>query len=91
MSALFTKKQREDPVRADLIRELVQVQEDIEDARKRFNQATEQELIEQTVFELSALQARYAYFLRLMREHDGIGDTAAEGGESSEACLEAAD
>lgn len=84
MSALFTKKQNEDPVRADLTRELQRVQTDMENARSRFNQATEQELIEQTVFELNALQARYTYFLRLMREYDGVDAERqpAEGGHS---------
>ena len=84
ISALFSKKQGEDPVRADLVRELQRVQLDMENARSRFNQATEQELIEQTVYELNAIQARYTYFLRLMREYDGVDpdQQPVEGGRS---------
>lgn len=81
MSALFSKKHQEDPIRVDLVRELNQVRLDLEDARTRFNQATERELIEQTVFELNALQARYTYFLRLMREHEGV-DAHQSSGEA---------
>ncbi len=69
MSAMFSKK-HSDPARLELIGELRRVQQDIEDARSRFNVVTEKELIEQCVFELNALQARYTYFLRLLREYD---------------------
>ena len=58
----------------DLKKELQQVQIDLENVRARFNQATEHELIEQAVFEMKAVQARYAFFLRQMREYQGIND-----------------
>lgn len=47
---------------------LRQTQVDLEAARVRFNMATQPELIEQCVYEINALQARYAYFLRVIRE-----------------------
>ena len=81
MNTIFSKKQSDDPVLDDLARELQQVQMDMENVRARFNEATEHELIEQAVFEMKAIQARYAYFLRLMREYKGTdeGVRQAEG------------
>jgi len=80
MNTLFSRKQIDDPVLADLARELQQVQMDMENVRARFNQATEHELIEQAVFEMKAVQARYAYFLRLMREYKGVDEEAQQAG-----------
>ncbi|MCL2083165.1 MAG: DUF2508 domain-containing protein [Oscillospiraceae bacterium] len=48
---------------------------DLANARERFNQATQPELIEQCVFEINALMARQAYFWRMIREN------YSEGGE----------
>ena len=53
----------------DWVSELNGVRRDIEIARARFNMATEGELIDQCVYELNALQSRYTYFLRLIREN----------------------
>ncbi len=69
-------KKAENPARAEIIGELRLVQIDIDDARSRFNQATEQELIEQSVYELNALQARYTYFLRKLKEFDSANEIA---------------
>jgi hypothetical protein len=45
-------------------------------ARMRFNEATEPELVDACVYEISALQAKYNYFLRLAREQ-GIAQSYA--------------
>ena len=62
------KKKR--PYRDELIHELSRAKTDLNNARGRFNQATEKELIEQAVFEINALQSRYTYFLRLIKERE---------------------
>lgn len=67
----FAGKKKLDFHRDELINELQRVQSDIDDARLRFNQATEKELVDQCVYEINALQSRYTYFLRLIREYDG--------------------
>ena len=50
------------------IKMLRQTKQDLDAARTRFDMATQPELIEQCVYEINALQARYAYFLRVVRE-----------------------
>ena len=42
--------------------------DDLRAARAAFNNACEPELVEAAVYEINALQARYAYFLRQARE-----------------------
>ncbi|GHV33652.1 hypothetical protein FACS18949_08190 [Clostridia bacterium] len=61
---------------ADALDNLQELSEQLHDARLRFNQATEPELVDACVFELNALQARYNFFLRMARELEGV--TAAE-------------
>lgn len=41
---------------------------ELKQAHESFNDAKEPELVEATVFEINALQARYAYYLRLAKE-----------------------
>lgn len=65
----FTKKDA-DVRRGEWVSELYDIQRAIEQTRGRFNMATEEELIDQCVYELNALQSRYAYFLRLIRESE---------------------
>ena len=72
---IAAKRRGERTSRDHYIDELNQVQYDIDVTRRRFNMATEKELIDQCVFELNALQSRYTYFLRLIKEveHAEIG------------------
>ena len=51
------------------IRDLQETKLDLENARDRFNHATQPELIEQCVYEINALMARQAYFWRIIREN----------------------
>ncbi|MDR1736575.1 MAG: YaaL family protein [Oscillospiraceae bacterium] len=68
---LYTSAKKEKGTRRDeWVSELATVKADIEHARARFNMATEEELIDQCVYELNALQARYTYFLRLIKESE---------------------
>ena len=60
---------REAACHAEWISELNDIRRDIAVARARFDMATEGELIDQCVYELNALQSRYTYFLRLIREN----------------------
>jgi len=52
----------------EVLEAMRQTRVDLRNARAAFNIACEPELVEAAVFELNALQARYAYFLRLAKE-----------------------
>ena len=58
------------PEQQVLLDELAAAKAGLTAARSAFEQATEPELIEAAVFELGALEARYRFFLRRLRELD---------------------
>ena len=53
-----------------LIEELRETQRNLSAANARFNTVTQPELIEQCVYEVNALKARHAYFIRVLREEE---------------------
>jgi hypothetical protein len=55
---------------------LEKTQAQLKYAHTDFNRASEPELVEAAVFEINALQARYAYLLRRVRELGIVGKTA---------------
>jgi hypothetical protein len=57
--------------RDQLLGELVDTQNQLHDAHARFNLVTHPELIEQCVYEISALKARHAFYIRVLREEEG--------------------
>lgn len=62
-------------------RELAGTARDLRPAYDRFDFAREAELVEAGVYEINALQARYAYLLRRARELEAeVRPAAAEGG-----------
>ena len=52
----------------EILEALQTIRQDLRCARNQFNNANDPELVEACVYEINALQARYAYFLRLARE-----------------------
>ena len=58
----------EDPERRALLEGLGQTRALIAQAYARFNAAGDPDLIESYVFEINALQARYSYLLRRVKE-----------------------
>jgi len=56
--------------RDSLIEELLQTQRSLSEANARFDMATQPELIEQCVYEINALKARHAYYIRVLREEE---------------------
>jgi len=54
-----------------LISELIETQQRLAAANARFNMITPPELIEECVYEINALKARHAYYIRVLREVDG--------------------
>lgn len=57
--------------REELMEELRETQMRLNEANARFDMVTQPELIEQCVYEINALKARHAYFIRVLRETDG--------------------
>jgi hypothetical protein len=56
--------------RETLISELLETQRSLSEANNRFNMVTQPELIEQCVYEVNALKARHAYYIRVLREEE---------------------
>ncbi len=59
---------RDSGEREELISCLRQTQALLNGANMRFNMVTQPELIEECVYEINALRARHAYYMRRLRE-----------------------
>ena len=57
-----------DSARAQLQRELQATGQALREAYDKFNYVSEPELVEASVYEISALKARYSYLLRQVKE-----------------------
>ena len=71
MAALpFSKKKnaQAEQEKREVIEAMRTTRADLRAARSAFNNATQPELVEAAVYEINALQARYAYYLRQARE-----------------------
>ena len=53
-----------------LQQELYRTGEALKEAYEKFNYVSEPELVEASVYEISALKARYSYLLRQVKERD---------------------
>ena len=68
---LFKKREPNDTELDDLLRSLSHTQREIEQAYNRFNFASDPDLVESYVYEISSLQCRYNYLLRRVKERGG--------------------
>ena len=62
------RRDRGETEQTGLRRELTRLRTELTGARRRFEQAREPELVEASIFEINALQARCAWLLRQIRE-----------------------
>jgi len=78
MPLLFGKRTvtEQDRERFEALEGLRETADELALARDKFNNALEPELVEACVYEINALQARYAYFLRLAKENETTVETA---------------
>ncbi len=60
--------QAEHDERREILEAMQKTREELAQARANFNDAREPELVESCVYEMNALQARYAYYVRLTKE-----------------------
>ena len=61
-----------DPRLQELFTELGETRFALSQAYVRFDNTTEPELVDACIFELNALQSRYNYLLRLIKERGGV-------------------
>lgn len=73
-SVLFPRraKQAQNTERTQLMQSLAHTRVLISQAYNGFNTAHDQELIESYVFEINALQSRYSYLLRRIKELEAV-------------------
>lgn len=67
-AALFHSAAKPDPILADLKAELLAAQGDLALAYRQFDLATEPELIESCIYQISAGKARCDYLIRAIKE-----------------------
>ena len=66
----MAKRPTTDPALRDLKQELLRTTDALKDAYTRFNCVCDSELIEASIYEISALKARYSYLLRCIKEQE---------------------
>ena len=76
-----------DSTRAQLQRELHATGQALREAYDKFNYVSEPELVEASVYEISAQTARYSYLLRQVKERDAaptayVAAAATKGGRA---------
>ena len=67
-TTIFFRKTKPDPELIALREELQLAQEDLALAYRQFNQATDPELVESCVYQISAVKARCNYLIRAIKE-----------------------
>ena len=77
MKDLFGKKAALDPELAALKSALENAREDLNLAYQEFNHATDPEMVESCIYQISAVKARCNYLIRSIKAHSG-SDTVAE-------------
>ena len=77
MKDLFGKKAALNPELAALKSALESAREDLNLAYQEFNHATDPEMVESCIYQISAVKARCNYLIRSIKAHSG-SDTAAE-------------
>ena len=76
-SSIFAKKVKPDPELLALKEELQVAQSELAFAYRQFNQATDPELVESCVYQISAVKARCNYLIRAIKEHSPEAVAAA--------------
>ena len=73
----MAKRPTIDPALRELKQELLRTNDALKDAYTRFNCVCDSELIEASIYEISALKARYSYLLRCIKTQLGEGPCVA--------------
>lgn len=65
----------------ELVEDLERTKGDLARAYNAFDYTVEPELVEACVYEISAIQSRYSYLMRKIKEHSAAAAMQNEGGE----------
>lgn len=76
-TVLFPKNSGPDPELVALREDLITAQRDLQLAYHQFNQALDPELVESSIYEISAVKARCNYLIRAIKEHCPEGGASA--------------
>ena len=82
-TTVFSRKAKPDPELLALKEELQLAQEELALAYRQFNQATDPELVESCVYQISAVKARCNYLIRTIKERSSGSLLAAARFEES--------
>lgn len=73
----FSNKVHPDPTLAMLRQELSAAQGELSQAYRQFNEAVDPELVESSIYQISAVKARCNYLIRAIKERSAPAETAA--------------
>ena len=72
----FSNKVHPDPTLATLRQELSAAQGELSQAYRQFNEAVDPELVESSIYQISAVKARCNYLIRAIKERGAPAETA---------------
>ena len=75
-TVLFSGKTRPDPELLALKADLLEAQADLAHAYRQFNQALDPELVESSIYQISAVKARCNYLIRAIKERSAPAEAA---------------
>lgn len=64
-------------------KEIEDLQQSLETANSNFNHVSDPDLVDSCIYELNALNFRYKYLLRLVREYEAQAETAVTGSQTA--------
>ena len=79
---LFSNKVHPDPTLLTLRQELASAQGELSQAYRQFNEAVDPELVESSIYQISAVKARCNYLIRAINERSAPA-AAADGKEDT--------
>ena len=79
---LFFNKVHPDPTLLTLRKELASAQGELSQAYRQFNEAVDPELVESSIYQISAVKARCNYLIRAIKERSAPA-AAADGKEDT--------
>ena len=74
---MFSHKVRPDPMLLTLRQELSAAQGELSQAYRQFNEAVDPELVESSIYQISAVKARCNYLIRAIKERSAPAGAAA--------------
>ena len=74
---MFSHKVRPDPMLLTLRQELSAAQGELSQAYRQFNEAVDPELVESSIYQISAVKARCNYLIRAIKERSAPAEPAA--------------